>query len=102
MLVAGRHDDAELWPGRDWTPALLRRPSCGRDQTRVFDSRHEAPCALRNVGKNFRGVIVGHMKLSDCRSALKLLIPPTNKGTPVRLRELHPEDASFFLYNARR
>src|SRR5215813_8919679 len=30
---------------------------------------------LRNAGPNFRGAISGHMKLSDCRSALKLLIP---------------------------
>ena len=24
MLVAGRHDDGELWSGRDRTPALVR------------------------------------------------------------------------------
>jgi hypothetical protein len=72
VLVAGRHDDAELWSGRDRTQALVRRRSGGRDQTRVFDSRHEAWCALRNLGGNFRGVISGHVNLSDCRSAFKL------------------------------
>ena len=49
VLVAGRHKDAELWSGRDRTPALVRRPSDGRDQIRVFDSRHEVWCALPHM-----------------------------------------------------
>jgi len=68
-----RHDDAKLWSGRDRSPALVRRPSGGRDQTRVFDSRHEAWCAHRNEGGNFRRVISDHVKLSDCRLAFKLI-----------------------------
>jgi hypothetical protein len=79
VLVAGRHDDAELRSGLDRTLALVRR--LHGDQTRIFDSRHEARCALQNGGRNFPGVISGHVNLSDCRSALKLLTLPTNKGT---------------------
>jgi hypothetical protein len=40
--------------------------------------RLRAPSGI--AGGNLRGVIRGHTKLSDCRSALKLLIPQLLNG----------------------